>query len=274
MSGMIYKQMALVQAAVGFVGKNKVNQHQKYQFRAVDDVMAALQAVMAEHGVICLPEVIEREREVGKTQSGGMQVSCRFLVRHTFYAEDGSSVVATTLGEASDTSDKASNKAMSAALKYALTESFMIPTYEAHRDTEDDSPPVVAPERQFASHAEQRRYEAQTQRAAHPVVKQAQDVFPGSIVVEPSQFERVVNLVRGVFPEEEGPDRDSRLLWWYSAVRKKKFASLEKAGVPEAWSPSKAFAQLSEERRSEVEAEAAALAAKQAPPDREPGQEG
>lgn len=66
--------------------------------------------------------------------------SVRLVVDHHFYAKDGSSVVCTTVGEAMDSGDKASNKAMSAALKYALTETYMIPTYEADRDTEDASP--------------------------------------------------------------------------------------------------------------------------------------
>ena len=69
--------------------------------------------------------------------------SVRLLVRHTFYAEDGTHVVCVTLGEAMDSGDKASNKAMSAALKYALIETFLIPTFEADRDTETASPEMA-----------------------------------------------------------------------------------------------------------------------------------
>ena len=60
-------------------------------------------------------------------------------VEFTFWAEDGSSVSCTMIGEAMDSGDKASNKAMSTALKYALMQMFMIPT-EEHIDTEYESP--------------------------------------------------------------------------------------------------------------------------------------
>lgn len=143
MSGEIYAAMAKVMAEVGSVGKTRKNQQQGYQFRGIDDVMAHVQLVLASHGVVVTPEVIEREREMIPTKSGGTMASVRLLVRHTFHATDGSCVYATTLGEAMDAGDKASNKAMSAALKYALTESLMIPTYEADRDTEDASPQMA-----------------------------------------------------------------------------------------------------------------------------------
>ena len=47
---------------------------------------------------------------------------------YTFYAPDGSNVRAVVVGEAMDSGDKSSNKAMSAALKYALLQIFRVPT--------------------------------------------------------------------------------------------------------------------------------------------------
>lgn len=142
----IVAAIARVMAEVGAVGKTKKNASQGYQFRGVDDVVAHVQEVMAKCGVIVVPRVVERERETLTTKSGGAMVSVRLLVEHTFLCEtDGSSVVCTTLGEAMDSGDKASNKAMSAALKYALTETLLIPTYEVDRDTEEHSPQVAPP---------------------------------------------------------------------------------------------------------------------------------
>lgn len=140
----IYAALAKTMADVGHVGKEKKNAQQGYQFRGIDDVVAHVQQVMAANGVVCVPEVIEREREMIATKSGGTMASVRLLVRHTFFAHDGSSVVCTTLGEAMDAGDKASNKAMSAALKYALTETLLIPTYEVDRDTEESSPVMAS----------------------------------------------------------------------------------------------------------------------------------
>lgn len=140
----IYAALAAVMADVGAVGKSRKNASQGYQFRGVDDVVAHVQDVMARHGVVCVPRVLEREREMLDAKSGGKMFSVRLLVEHTFFAADGSSVTCTTLGEAMDSGDKASNKAMSAALKYCLTESLLIPTYEVDRDTEEHSPQIVS----------------------------------------------------------------------------------------------------------------------------------
>lgn len=140
--GKIYGALAAVMAEVGHVGKERKNLQQNYQFRGIDDVMAACQPVLAKHGVVVVPRVMEREREERQSKSGGAMFHVRFVVEHLFYANDGSNVACVTVGEAMDSGDKASNKAMSAALKYALVETLMIPTYEADRDTEDASPEV------------------------------------------------------------------------------------------------------------------------------------
>lgn len=143
MKGEIYEALSKVMAEVGAVGKERKNQVQGYQFRGIDDVMAAVQGVLSRHGVVCVPRVREREREVVTTAKGGTMASVRLLVDHHFVAKDGSEVVCTTLGEAMDSGDKASNKAMSAALKYALTFTLCIPTYEADADTEEQSPQMA-----------------------------------------------------------------------------------------------------------------------------------
>jgi len=140
----IYAALAKMIAAVGVVGKNRKNAAQGYQFRGIDDVLSACQSVLADHSVVCVPRVVEREREMIATKSGGSMASVRLLVDHTFFARDGSFVVCTTLGEAMDAGDKASNKAMSAALKYALVETLCIPTFEDERDTETASPEMAA----------------------------------------------------------------------------------------------------------------------------------
>jgi hypothetical protein len=143
--GKIYAALAKCIAAVGVVGKTRKNAAQGYQFRGIDDVLSACQSVLADNGVVCVPQVREREREMVQTKSGGSMASVRLLVDHHFYAADGTFVTATTLGEAMDSGDKASNKAMSAALKYALVETLCIPTFEDDRDTEEHSPEIAAP---------------------------------------------------------------------------------------------------------------------------------
>ena len=135
--GAIYKAIPAIMADVGAVGKTRENKAQGYQFRGIDEVYEAVQLVMAKHGVCVIPSVVDMKREERVAKSGGAMFSVCLTIDHTFYASDGSHVVARTVGEAMDSGDKASNKAMSAAMKYALIESLCIPTREP-KDTENE----------------------------------------------------------------------------------------------------------------------------------------
>ena len=153
----IYAAIAAIMAEGVWVGKNKQASGggPAYAFRSVDDVVRVLQPFMAKHGVTVTQRVIEREREAYQSKSGSSMVSVRLLVEHQFSASDGSFVIATTLGEANDTSDKASNKAMTAAFKYALVHTFMIPISEPDdlEESHHEPPPPKKPEPATRGHA-------------------------------------------------------------------------------------------------------------------------
>jgi ERF superfamily len=157
----IFWAMPAIMREVGHIEKSRQNPQQGYKFRGIDEVYEAVQLVLAKHGVCVIPFVQHQSREERATKSGGGVLTYTILtVDHTFYAADGSSVVARTVGEAMDSGDKSSNKAMSAAMKYALLESLCIPTREA-KDTEEESP-EPAP-RQAPKSAEQPKPAAQPQ---------------------------------------------------------------------------------------------------------------
>lgn len=148
--GDIYRLIPEIMRRVGGVAKGRKNQQQGYSFRGIDDIYNACQPVMAELGVFVVPAVIKRENFERETAKGGTLFYTRLEVQHTFYAGDGSCVVAVTVGEAMDSGDKSANKAMAAASKYAFIETFSLPTAE-DKDTENDSPqplPARQPQRQ------------------------------------------------------------------------------------------------------------------------------
>jgi len=127
-------------AAVGAVAKGHKNPQQGYQYRAVDDVMAALQSILAEHEVFVYPRVTESRSEqvlIGVKKTPMIHVIS--TIEYHFCASDGSQIIAATIGEATDSADKAGNKAMASAFKYALTQTFCIPTADA-KDSERDHP--------------------------------------------------------------------------------------------------------------------------------------
>jgi len=132
----VHELMSRVMRDVRNVGKNGTNDSQNYKFRGVDDAIGALAQPLRDHGVFMTPEVLDF-----KTETRGRQNAVMMRVAFHFYGPAGDHVTAVTMGEASDFADKASNKAMSAALKYALIHTFMIPVDAKSLDDGDRDHP-------------------------------------------------------------------------------------------------------------------------------------
>lgn len=126
----IYPALIGVMSDIGAIGKGKKNQQQGFMYRGIDDVMNALQPALVKNKVLIIPEVLEENREERQTTKGGNMFSVRLKMVFHFTAEDGSNVPVCVIGEAMDSGDKATNKAMSIAYKYACFQIFCIPTEE------------------------------------------------------------------------------------------------------------------------------------------------
>lgn len=128
----VYAAIAAVQGALAKTGisKNHKNkQGEGYMFRGIDDVYAALSPLLAEHGLCVIPRVIERTCVERQSSRGNPLFYVTVHAEFDFVsAKDGSKHTAATFGEAMDSGDKATNKAMSAAYKYAAFMTFAIPT--------------------------------------------------------------------------------------------------------------------------------------------------
>ena len=124
----IYESINAIMQEVPAIGKTEKNQQQGFMFRGIDSVMNTLQPLLAKHKVFVVPQTIEQTREERKTNKGNTLLYSILKIKFTFYAEDGTFVEAITVGEGMDSGDKASNKAMAIAMKYAMFQVFCIPT--------------------------------------------------------------------------------------------------------------------------------------------------
>ena len=111
-------------------------------FRGIDAVMNAINPALIKYKLFIVPEVLEQTREERKNSKGSTLIYSICKVKYTFYAEDGSNITATVIGEGMDTGDKATNKAMSIAFKYACFQVFCIPTEEM-KDPDAESHEIV-----------------------------------------------------------------------------------------------------------------------------------
>jgi hypothetical protein len=143
----VYKAINAVQSALAKTGisKDRTNtQGSGYKFRGIDDVFNAVAPLLAEHGLCILPRMISRHCDERQSKSGGQLFYVTVEAEFDFVcAEDGSKHTVKTFGEAMDSGDKATNKAMSAAYKYAAFQAFAIPT-EGDNDADAHTHEVAA----------------------------------------------------------------------------------------------------------------------------------
>lgn len=127
----VYKAIHGVMSDLSKVGlsKDKTNSQQGFKYRGVDDVMNVVSSLLSKHGLLILPRVTKSECIERQSKSGSALFYTILNIEYDFVGvEDGSKhLVGPIVGEAMDSGDKSSNKAMSIAYKYACIQAFCIP---------------------------------------------------------------------------------------------------------------------------------------------------
>jgi hypothetical protein len=147
----IYSLLPKVMADIGNISKEGRNNQQNYNFRGIDQALNAIGPVLQKHGVSVSVSVENHQHELitvhlGDRERTDSRVTLLLVVR--FYAPDGSYIENKTAGEGWDAGgDKATNKAMSAAMKYALFFGLVIPVnaddiVDHDRDGKEESRPL------------------------------------------------------------------------------------------------------------------------------------
>jgi hypothetical protein len=124
-----------IKAAVGFVGKDDVNRQQGFNFRGIDAVIKAVSPALIEAGVSVIPNV--RQYDYGTVEVGGKRTPmghAQVVVEYTLYGPAGDSMTGSAPGEAMDSGDKATAKAMSVAYRTFLLQALSLPTTDPDPD--------------------------------------------------------------------------------------------------------------------------------------------
>jgi hypothetical protein len=140
--GLIFKQIPAIMSEIPSIGKDRKNTGQGYNFRGIDDIYNFIQPLLAKHSVFMTAEILDDRHEERQSKSGGVIMYRVLKMRYSFVASDGSSVATDAVGEGMDSGDKASAKAMSIAQKYAILQTFLVPTADA-KDPEIDNHEVA-----------------------------------------------------------------------------------------------------------------------------------
>ncbi len=191
----VYQAIASVMADLASegIGKNRRNTQQGYQFRGIDDVYNTLSSILARHGLLMLPRILSRSCEERTTKSGSalfyVTVEAEFDL---VCAEDGSTHTIRTFGEAMDSADKATNKAMSAAYKYAAMQAFCIPTEgdnDADANTHEVTPAVQEAPPEWMARIESSIRHAESRAAVEEIRS-----YIGTKPLPPAQLAKLTRL--------------------------------------------------------------------------------
>ena len=147
----IAQALSEIMKAVGAIAKKDKNTAQGFNFRGIDSVVNAVSPALQKFGVVIVPSVEEYDYqtvEIGRNRTAMGHV--RVKVTYTFIGANGDAIKATVVGEAMDSGDKATAKAMSVAFRTALLQSLSLPTDEvdpdAHSYERSSAEDVLAPE--------------------------------------------------------------------------------------------------------------------------------
>lgn len=140
----LYQKLLKITEKIGKIEKTGKNQQQGYGFIEQAKIVAELRPLLAEYGVIIIPETVDRKvdrYEVTRSNGReGVDIHVNVTSRYTVINVDNPEerfVSEWNGGEAIDSSDKATNKAITASQKYFLMKLFNISDKD---DGDNDSP--------------------------------------------------------------------------------------------------------------------------------------
>ena len=150
----VYEAIRNAMADVGFIAKSGYNENQKYKFLGIEAITAEVQPALIKNGLVIYPSIVSQtsyDRE-GVNASGKATIAhfATVVVEYVIVGPAGDKVRATMVGEASDTADKAMNKALATAAKYFFKQFFWIPTG-------DEDPDAFHEEQSYNSYQPQTR---------------------------------------------------------------------------------------------------------------------
>lgn len=122
-----------VRTEIGHVGKTDEfkegnSTRVKYNFRGIDRVLNAFGPASLRHGVSVLPVKVDASYRDTKSSGGSAMRECTVLVTYRIYGPKGDFIEIQSAGEALDSFDKGTPKALSTALRSLLLLGGLLPT--------------------------------------------------------------------------------------------------------------------------------------------------
>jgi hypothetical protein len=125
------------------IAKAHTNVRDGYDYRSIDDVQRRLAPLLAKHRLCIFPRVVEHNSAKQIAEGDVLMWHVTVRARFAFVSvDDGTSHDVVVYGEALDAGDKATPKAMSAAYKSAILQTFCVPVAD-QEDVDASSPRLM-----------------------------------------------------------------------------------------------------------------------------------
>ena len=142
------QKLGEVRRRIGYIQKRGYNERHNYNYVAAADIAGTVGDILAELGVVVIPRLESITYEPPAPGRLDSVRVARVIMAYTFTDVDsGDEITAKVAGEGLDVGDKASYKAMTGALKYALLQSFLLATGDDPEDERADSRTAFGSER-------------------------------------------------------------------------------------------------------------------------------
>jgi hypothetical protein len=126
-----------------------ISNQARYNFRGVEDVDAAISNAVRRHGVMILPIDLRTEYARFTTKNNTAMKECTLQATFRIIGPKGDDLIVVSAGEAADTGDKSTTKALSIARRNAVIAALTVPTGAPEPEAADFErghtviPPVV-----------------------------------------------------------------------------------------------------------------------------------
>lgn len=191
----IQDRLAAILGELPAIGKDAFNAQQNFHYRSHDDVLNALNPLLAKHGVVVVPYVLKRVPGERSTSSGKTMYEVNLHVQYEFHGLAGDSIAASAWGEGTDMGDKATNKAMTGAFKNVLAQVFAVSTAESFDGDAGTPEETTRGQAQPKGRSQRAERPAQAQAASPP----GGGLLPGAITGE-GYLTRLAEAFRALDP--------------------------------------------------------------------------
>jgi len=167
----IVEIIPLIREELGAISKDKeATAGARFSYRGHDDIVNAIVPLFNKYGIFTTVEdehLIYQGREAANNKWATAAVIRKAV---TFWAPDGSSVTSTVVAESIDNGNKATGQAQTYAYRFALTQTFTIPTGEPDPDSLSGDFGTAGPKQEPQARTQPQR-PAATAPAADPEVE-------------------------------------------------------------------------------------------------------